>query len=387
MKNPNNNKSSSFMLCPTCGTKLPENATRCLVCGRTFSRKTASAKSKSVRSQRLPDVTLSLPLALGPRVSRPGHRRRIDLPCAALAPVKLQLQKRLQRPAPRPHLSRAPRPPQHQPLCPRLRLLSPVEYTIKDGDQCIAIAYAYGVTVKSITDLNNLGIDCGVLSVGQTILIPQPHPNSFPHGNCNLEHRPGDPRLPAIRYSYNVGENDTLSGIAANYNISVETLKVYNGLTSNNIYSGQSLTIPLCERLPTSGPTPTPTNPPPYAATNLLLPADGAVFDNTTDTVTLQWAAVPGMLEGEVYTVTVEDLTEGQGKKLVDYASDTKYTVPVTFKPTTGTPHVIRWWIQPVRQSGTDWTVAIQSGCRQVPPVIHAYSPGPASAQPQQAAP
>jgi LysM repeat protein len=93
--------------------------------------------------------------------------------------------------------------------------------------------------------------------------------------------------------TYNVGENDTLSGIAANYNVSVDTLKAYNGLTSNNIYSGQSIVIPLCERLPTEGPTPTATNPPPYAATNLLLPADGAVFTGSNDSVTLQWAASP----------------------------------------------------------------------------------------------
>jgi LysM repeat protein len=350
MKNPNN-KSSSFMLCPTCGTKLPENATRCLVCGRTFTRKSSSTKSKAVRSQRLPDITLSLPLALG----------LIFLVLAiggGLIFLVLRGTGQVAAPeatataSPSPTFEQSPTPTTTPTPLPTFTPLPPIEYTIKDGDQCIAIAYAYGVTVKSITDLNNLGVDCGVLSVGQTILIPQPTPTASPMATQTLSIDQATEEA-CEKIPYNVGENDTLSTIAANYNISVETLKVYNGLTSNNIYSGQALVIPLCERLPTSGPTPTPTNPPPYAATNLLLPADGAVFDNTIDTVTLQWAAVPGMREGEIYAVTVEDLTEGQGKKLVDYASDTKYTVPVTFKPTTGTPHVIRWWIQPVRQSGT----------------------------------
>jgi len=155
------------------------------------------------------------------------------------------------------------------------------------------------------------------------------------------------------KINYTVGENDTLSGIAANYGVSVETLKTYNGLTSNNIYSGQIITIPLWERLPTQGPTPTPTLPPPYPPTNLLLPADGAIFTGANDTITLQWAAIGGMLEGEAYAVTIEDLTDSEGRKLVDYTTDTKYILPTSFRPAETTPHIIRWWVQPVRQEGT----------------------------------
>ena len=370
MKNPNN-KSSSFMLCPTCGTKLPENATRCLVCGRTFTRKSVSKEAKTVRSQRLPDITLSLPLALG----------LVFLVLAiggGLIFLVLRGTGQVAAPeatvtaSPSPTFEQSPTPTTTPTPLPTFTPLPAIEYTIKDGDQCIAIAYAYGVTVKSITDLNNLDTDCGVLSVGQTILVPQPTPTASPMATSTLSIDQATEEA-CEKISYNVGENDTLSAVAANYNISVETLKAYNGLTSNNIWSGQSLVIPLCERLPTTGPTPTPTNPPPYAATNLLLPADGAVFDNVTDTVTLQWAAVPGMLEGEAYAITVEDLTEGQGKKMVDYATDTKYTVPVTFKPTTTTPHVIRWWIQPVRQSGTTDsgdTIWVPAGSASTPRVF-----------------
>jgi len=38
----------------------------------------------------------------------------------------------------------------------------------------------------------------------------------------------------------------------------------------------------------------------------------------------------------------------------VDYVTDTRYIIPVTFRPTDSMPHVIRWNIQPVRQTGTD---------------------------------
>jgi hypothetical protein len=34
--------------------------------------------------------------------------------------------------------------------------------------------------------------------------------------------------------------------------------------------------------------------------------------------------------------------------------SDTKYIVPTSFRPKDNVAHVMRWWIVPVRQTGTD---------------------------------
>ena len=54
-------------ICPTCGTRLNDNATRCLVCGRTFTAASApEAKSgtPAVKSPRLPELTITLPIAL-----------------------------------------------------------------------------------------------------------------------------------------------------------------------------------------------------------------------------------------------------------------------------------------------------------------------------------
>ena len=63
----NENITKSTKICPTCGTRLNENATRCLVCGKTFSEtETTKADNKNkVQGPKMPEITLSLPLALG----------------------------------------------------------------------------------------------------------------------------------------------------------------------------------------------------------------------------------------------------------------------------------------------------------------------------------
>ena len=94
------------------------------------------------------------------------------------------------------------------------------------------------------------------------------------------------------------------------------SFKEYNGLVNDTVRSGQVINIPLCQRLATPGPSPTPTLPPPYAAPNLLLPADGTAFSLPGDeTVTLQWAAVGTLRETEAYAVNVLDVTDGDKRE------------------------------------------------------------------------
>lgn len=153
--------------------------------------------------------------------------------------------------------------------------------------------------------------------------------------------------------AYKVSENDTLSGIARSYAVSMETIKNYNGLATDMVFSGQTIIIPLCERLPTPGPTPTATPPPPYLAPNLLLPADGIAFMSANETITLQWSSVGTLRQNESYAVTVEDVTDDSGRKLTEYVTDTKFIIPASFRPTGNIPHVIRWRVMTVRQTGS----------------------------------
>ena len=339
-------------VCPTCGTHLKPNATRCLVCGRTFTDvPTTPSPTGQIKSRGLPKFTLSLPILLGGvllLIAVGGGIIYFILrgsgQMSATEPTPTQ--------SPTPTLAQSPTPTLSPTTAPTFTAEPPITYAVQAGDTCSSIALKFDVSVTSIADLNNLASDCGVLTLNQELLIPRPTPTSSPQPSATKSIAQATEEA-CQKITYTVGANDTLSGIAANYNISVETLRSYNGLTSDTVYLNQVITIPLCERLPTAGPTPTATLPPPYAATNLLLPADGSVFTGTNETVTLQWAAIGGLLESDSYAVTIEDLTAGEGKKLVDYTKDTKYIVPVSFRPLETAPHVIRWYIQPVRQSGT----------------------------------
>jgi LysM repeat protein len=235
---------------------------------------------------------------------------------------------------------------------PTMTPLPDLEYVVQSNDSCLDIAFLFNVSVNSIVVRNNLSASCDNLVIGQTLMIPQPTPTPSPQPTATLSEV--DSTLAACTTaSYTVGAGDTLSTIARNYNVEMDAIREWNGMTSDIVYEGQPLVIPLCERLPTAGPTPTATNPPPYQAPSLLLPADGAPFTAANDTIALQWSSVGTLRSDEYYAVTVEDVTEGEGRRLVDYVTDTKFIVPTNFRPNSNVPHVLRWTVMVVRQTGS----------------------------------
>ncbi|MFZ5920423.1 MAG: LysM peptidoglycan-binding domain-containing protein [Chloroflexota bacterium] len=355
---------SKTKICPTCGTRLSENATRCLVCGSEFSAKAETKSQSTVQGSRMPELTLSLPAALGLlvlflsigaavvffalRANTPTGETATTAPDVTVTSTPTVTPTATETPIPQP--------------TPTFTALPPIEYTVATGDFCSTIAAFFNVSIQSIVILNNLPAECP-LSVGQRILVPQPTPTPLPQATATLPPAEAT-RAACDKVVVTVQENDTLSSIADTYAVPQEAIKAYNGLSTDTVFVGSSLTIPLCERAATPGPTPTPTTPPPYPAPNLLLPADGASFTLAQDTITLQWASIGTLRDNEAYKVVVEDVTEAQGRKITEYVTDTKFIVPVTFRPQADIPHIMRWWVVAVRQTGTDdqgqpiWTEA-----------------------------
>jgi LysM repeat protein len=338
-------------VCPTCGSRLGENATRCLVCGRNILPATEMIGAKTVKGARMPEITLSLPIALvllllllaigaGTVFGVLRSTGKVVEPTitpTASATVTITL-------TPTASLTSTP--------IPTFTPLPPVEYQVQPNDTCLSIAFVFKISVASIVTLNNLPAECNTLSIGQKLQIPQPTPTPSPMPTSTLSAAEAT-EAACEKFDYEVKENDTLSTIAANYNVEMDAIREYNGLPNDIVYQGQKLIIPLCARKPTAGATPTATPPPPYLAPNLLLPADGSVFQAANDTITLQWAVVGTLRDNEAYAITIEDITDGTGKKIVEYVTDTKYIVPSSMRPTDNTAHIFRWTVYAVRQAGT----------------------------------
>jgi LysM repeat protein len=300
----------------------------------------------------MPEVTLSLPIALGLLV--------LFLAVGAtVVYAALSATKRVVSPTDVPTQTETatalatPTDTQLPTLAPSATEQVPFDYTVAAGDTCGGIAVTFGVSVQSIIILNNLPSSCTPLSIGQKLKIPYPTATPAPLPTNTLQAVDAT-QAACQKVVVTVQENDSLSSIAANYAVPMQAIKDFNGLATDNVFIGQSLIVPLCARAATPGPTPTPTIPPPYPAPNLLLPGDGAPFTLANDVVTLQWASIGALRDNEAYQVIVEDVTAGQARRLVDYVTDTKYIVPTTFRPKDNTAHIMRWWVTPMRQSGTD---------------------------------
>ena len=95
-----------------------------------------------------------------------------------------------------------------------------VSYTVKRGDSLWNIAKNYSTSVSEIINLNNLSN--ANLSIGQVLKIPSSSNNTN---------------------TYTVVRGDTLYSIARKFNVSVDSIKSKNNLTSNSLSVGQILKI------------------------------------------------------------------------------------------------------------------------------------------------
>ena len=343
-------------VCPTCGTRLSENAVRCLVCGTEFTAqpqaKVVKKAEKSVQATRLPQVTLSLPAAVGVlAVVIIIAASIVYFSVRASAPEAFAVD---ETPTPTQTPTASPPPTVTLPPTdiPTATPQPPFPYTVGPGETCSLIAFNFNVSVQSIIIANNLASTCPI-SEGQALQIPFPTP-TVPPAATSTPLAVDATRQACETVQVTVQDGDTLSSISLNYAVPAEAIKQFNGLTTDNVFIGTTIQIPLCMRAATPGPTPTATIPPPYPAPNLLLPADGAAFTLANDVVTLQWASVGVLRDCEAYQVIIEDVTATQTSRITDYVTDTKYIVPTSFRPNDNVAHVMRWWVIPVRQAGVD---------------------------------
>ncbi|NEY72862.1 LysM peptidoglycan-binding domain-containing protein [Bacillus mesophilus] len=100
-------------------------------------------------------------------------------------------------------------------------------YTVQSGDSLSVIAKRYNLSVDELKRINNLPND--MIFVGQTLKVTS---------TTSLPDSPTE-----VPTTYKVQSGDSLSVIAKRYNLTVTQLKTINGLTSDNIYVGQTLKL------------------------------------------------------------------------------------------------------------------------------------------------
>ena len=101
-----------------------------------------------------------------------------------------------------------------------------VHHVVKN-DTVWALSQKFGISIKSIEQLNHIDQNTNMIYVGQDLQIPNKDTQT-PKNNT---------------HTYTVQSGDSLWAIAQKFNTSVDHLKQLNGLTSNLIYVGQTLDV------------------------------------------------------------------------------------------------------------------------------------------------
>jgi LysM repeat protein len=115
----------------------------------------------------------------------------------------------------------------------------PTVHEVKSGESLFIISQHYGITVSSLMEANSL--DNSMIYIGQRLTIPSKNDTQ-----------------PEIQI-YSVQGGDTLFIISQKFQTNVSDIKTLNSLTSDMIWIGQTLQIPN----PSSAPSPAPVTPAP----------------------------------------------------------------------------------------------------------------------------
>jgi membrane-bound lytic murein transglycosylase D len=112
---------------------------------------------------------------------------------------------------------------------------APRKYRIKDGDTLWKIAMAHGLSIAELKRYNNLSSN--KVYSGRWLKIPS---------HAMTPDSESEVKTTGVRYEiYKVKRGDFLNKIAARHGISLSTIKEINNLSSNTIYPGMKLKIPM----------------------------------------------------------------------------------------------------------------------------------------------
>lgn len=116
-------------------------------------------------------------------------------------------------------------------------------YMIQSGDTLWDLAKRFDTTVAELCELNGLNKD-SVLQIGRVIDVPTGDSKEMEiTKETATQYQPST--YEGVGQSYLIASGDSLSRIAKKFGTTVDALKAANSLTSDRIYSGQKLLIPV----------------------------------------------------------------------------------------------------------------------------------------------
>ena len=114
-----------------------------------------------------------------------------------------------------------------------------VRHKIRRGETVSTIARKYGVSMSSIVGANDLKRPYRIIA-GKTLMVPTRGGKSRTYSKSKV--------VPDGSGAYVVKRGDTLWDIARAHGVSIRNIKRANSLTSNRIYTGRKLKIPVSSK-------------------------------------------------------------------------------------------------------------------------------------------
>lgn len=335
-------------LCPVCGARVAARATTCLICGAVLNEQEPAHEAETKRElpgwvQGLAAVGLALLiLAAGGfglyRLMQSNPQEAAPSVTPSHTPTS----------SPTATATRTP-PPTLTPTSPPPRV-----HQVQPNETLSEIAENYNVPISDLLALNP-DLDPELIQVGQVLLIP---PDISLLASTEPTATPGDFIV------HVVAAGETLDSISEKYGVSVDKIRLANGLPEGDqtIRVNQSLAIPVDTPTPTPTPIPdtdtTPTAIPLYPAPPLLNPLDGAILSPADGPLVLEWASVGILRKNEWYEVQL--LEPGGGViSQTAYTRATSWRVPGTLLLEAKTEKSkFSWHVRVVRGSDTKYEQA-----------------------------
>ena len=115
-------------------------------------------------------------------------------------------------------------------------------YRARDGDNAAVISKRYGISLRKLREVNDLGRS-GEVIPGQTLLVPG-NGSAGTTDISTMASKPATSRLLERHFIHLVGGDDSLHEIARRYGVTVEQIKAWNG-NPKHLVVGQKLILKL----------------------------------------------------------------------------------------------------------------------------------------------